>query len=70
VPSKLYLHYCEQGIHVLQCVEVQCDRAVFHSDGVDDVPLIVPTGRRATQPSELRKLVASIRCGSNLHVRT
>ena len=69
-PWKLYLHYGEHAVDVLQCVDLQCDRAVFHRDAATSVPLIVPTGRRATQSGQLRKLMASIRCGSNLHVRT
>jgi hypothetical protein len=67
-PRKLYLLYSDQAVDVVRCSDVHCDRAVFHSDAADAVPLIVRTASRSLEQSELSKLVASIRCGPGLHL--
>lgn len=66
-PEKLYLYSSGQSIDVVQCVETYEGRAVFRTD--TEVPLIVPTGKRSQHAGELGKLVASIRCGKNLHLK-
>lgn len=70
-PERLYLYSSTQGIDVVQCVEAPIGRAIFRTDtpAANDVPLILPTGKRGRRAGELSKLVASIRCGSGLHVR-
>lgn len=68
-PTKLYLLSSKQGIDVVQCSEVHADRAVFRSEAANDVPRIVPIGKRGRRVGEVSKLVASIRAGSSLHVR-
>lgn len=68
-PHQLYLLYSEQTVEVVQCADVHSDRAVFHTDAVNDVPRIVPTGSHTKKLRDLSRLVASIRCGDSLHVR-
>lgn len=68
-PNKLYLLSSKQGIDVVQCSEVHTDRAVFRTEAANDVPRIVPIGKRGRRVGEVSKLVASIRAGSSLHVR-
>lgn len=69
-PNKLYLLCPRQGsIDVVQCSEVHADRAVFRTEAADDVPRIVPIGKRGHRVGDVSKLVASIRAGSSLHVR-
>jgi hypothetical protein len=67
-PKKLYLLYSDQAVDVVRCMDVASERAVFLTDTADAVPLIVPAGNRGRKQCELRKLVASIRCGPGLHV--
>lgn len=69
-PNKLYLLSSKQGIDVVQCSEVHADRAIFRGEAANEVPRIVPTGKRGARVGELSKLVASIRAGKSLHVRT
>lgn len=69
-PNKLYLLESKQGgIDVVRCAEVHTDRAVFRTAAANDVPLIVPIGKRGRRVGEVSKLVASICAGSSLHVR-
>ncbi len=64
---RLYLHRSEQQVDVVRCVDVQADRAVFHREAANDVPLIVPTALRTRAMHDFSKLVASIRCGGSFH---
>ena len=66
-PQRLYLHRSEHAVDVVRCVDVQADRAVFHREAANEVPLIVPTHLRGKGLRELSKLVASIRCGGSFH---
>jgi hypothetical protein len=66
-PGKLYLLSSPQGIDVVQCSEVYPNRAVFHSAAAQDVPIIVPIGKRGRRVGEVSKLIAIIRAGSSLY---
>jgi hypothetical protein len=68
--GKLYLLCTRQGIDVVRCGEVQGERAVFHGAGAAHVPVIVPATTSAAPAAALRRLVASVRCGSSLHPRS
>lgn len=68
-PQKLYLLSSGKTIDVVQCAEVHADRAIFRTEAANDVPRIVPTGKRGKRAGELSKLVATIRAGNSLHVR-
>jgi hypothetical protein len=65
--ERLYLHRSDHEVDVVRCLDVQTDRAVFHREPANDVPLIVPTRLRGRTIREFSKLVASIRCGGSLH---
>lgn len=67
--NKLYLLSSRQGIDVVQCVEVHADRAIFRTEAANDVPRIVPVGKRGKRVGELSKLIAIIRTGDSLHGR-
>jgi hypothetical protein len=54
-------------VNVVRCIDVQTDRAVFHREAANEVPLIVPTHARGKAMRDLSKLVASIRCGGTFH---
>lgn len=66
-PRKLYLYCGPQGYDVLRCTDVDSDRAVFHAEAANNVPLIVPVRARAGRTRGISQLVASVRCGSSLH---
>ena len=68
--EKLYLLNSRRGIDVVRCSEVHADRAIFRTEAANDVPRIVPLGKPGRRVGEVSKLVASIRAGSSLHVRT
>jgi hypothetical protein len=68
--NKLYLLSSKQGIDVVQCVEVHSDRAIFQTEEANALPRIVPVGKRRGRVAELSKVVAIIRTGSGVHLRT
>ena len=68
--EKLYLLNSRRGIDVVRCSEVHADRAIFRTEAANDVPRIVPLGKPGRRVGEVSKLVASIRAGSSLHVRS
>jgi hypothetical protein len=69
-PGKLYLLSGPQGVDVVRCTDVQNDRAVLQTATAGHVPLIVPAATPARASAGLSRLVASIRCGTSLHVRS
>ena len=64
----LYLFQEEAGFSVRECTERSSGRAVFRSDGADEVPLIVPTGGGRDRRN-FSRLLAKLRCGANLQLR-
>lgn len=66
-PRRLFLFTSDEGVEVRKCVEVGSGRAVFHSDEPHPVPLIVPTSNHGP-PAHFSRMVASIRCGDELHL--
>lgn len=67
-PDRLFLFASDDGVEVRKCVEAGSGRAVFHDDQLHPVPLIVPTSTHGSSPAHFSRLVASIRCGDELHV--
>lgn len=68
--DRLYLLSGPHGIDVVRCADVHSDRAVFHTAAGGQVPLIVSSAARERGAGALSRLIASVRCGESLHVRS